>query len=286
MPIKNPNDPTDEQAPEWDGPAESGPTDPSPSAPGPTNPNGGIAGGGVTPPAAPPANPRQWIDDALNAVKSTDSRDYWYKAIGDRNDIENASARDYWIDRINRGDGSELVRTGKLQKFQDGPSSGPGSSAYQDQVRQILMGILGQAQQPVNENSAEIQQPFQAAALDAQRGQDLERKQLAERLYAEGGGGTNELTQGTQQSAERLAGTLGNIKSQLIGRAVQNKQAQLQQALALAVQSGDAEAARAIQAQILAFQQSQWNDNYGLQLSDRQYQRDRDAARAKAGLPF
>ncbi len=94
------------------------------------------------------------------------------------------------------------------------------------------------------------------------------------------------MTQGTQQSAERLAGTLGNIKSQLIGRAVQNKQAQLQQALALAVQSGDAEAARAIQAQILAFQQSQWNDNYGLQLSDRQYQRDRDAARAKAGLPF
>lgn len=149
------------------------------------------------------------------------------------------------------------------------------TGGFQGSVREMLMKFLNGANGPVDENSTEIRQPFDAAKLQAERGSADERSALAERLYAEGGGGTNELAQGVMQGKERMAVGLGGIKAQLIQRATQAKQQQLQQALSLAVQSGDSEAARAIQLQIaqmgnalgysqLNQQQGQWNDQYGL----------------------
>ena len=177
-------------------------------------------------------------------------------------------------------------------------NSATGGSGFQDQIRTLLMQMLKGANGPVDPNSADIKQPFDAASLDAQRQLEAEQKALAESQYATGNGSSsNELQQGIQQSRERTAVGLAGIKGQLIQRAALQKQQQLQQALSLAVQSGDAEAARAIQMQIaqmdnalraqgLSQQASQWNDSYGLNVADAQYQRDRDAARAKAGLPF
>jgi hypothetical protein len=137
-------------------------------------------------------------------------------------------------------------------------------------VRQQLLALMQGANTPVNEADPSIAQPFAAAKLEASRGQDAERRALSEQLFAGGNGSVDQgqLGQGIQQSAERMATGLGGIKSQLIQRNYQNKIQQAQQALQLAVQSGDAESARQIQLQIAqmdnAFRQGQWNDQYGL----------------------
>lgn len=172
--------------------------------------------------------------------------------------------------------------------------SGGGTGSLGD-VRSMLMQILNRSQQPIDPNSAEVKAPLEAANLEAQRGLDAERKALAERLYAEGGGsGTNELQQGMQQAQERTATGLAGIRAQLLQRAQEQRQSQLQQALALAVQSGDAQAAREIQMEMarmsnalgqaeLGQRASQWNDQFGLNAAQFQYLRDRDLANAALG---
>ena len=71
----------------------------------------------------PATNPTSWIDETLRSVNSTDDPEYWKRVIGaDPNG--SGSAKDYWIDRIRRGNGSELVRNGTLSLFQDGPKTG------------------------------------------------------------------------------------------------------------------------------------------------------------------
>ena len=180
--------------------------------------------------------------------------------------------------------------------------SGAGGGGFQGQMRAMLMQMLNGANTPVDENSAGVAQPYQAAKLAADRGVADEQKALAERLYAEGGGGSNELTQGIQQSRERNATGLAGIKSQLMQRAMDQKQSQLQQALSLAVQSGDNESARAIQLQIaqmsnalgqaqlsqsgrqfdanLGQRQNEWNDQFGLEGARFRYDQDRDVVNA------
>ena len=79
--------------------------------------NGSLVGQSST--SSGGGDPYAWIDETLRSVNSTDDPAYWRKVIAaDPNG--NGSARDYWIDRIRRGDGSALVRSGQLQKFQDG----------------------------------------------------------------------------------------------------------------------------------------------------------------------
>ena len=237
--------------------------------------------------AKPPtgtAGSLDWVKAQLAGFKSTDDPTYWVSAMAKDPKVAagDPSAIAYWVNRMRIGDGAEGVRNGTVQKFQDGGGGGGDGahgSDFQSSIRAMLMKILQGASGPVDPNSPDIAQPYEAAKLSADRSLAGERSSLAERLYAEGGGGTNELAQGIQQSSERNAVGLAGIKSQLIGRAFAAKQAQLQQALALAVQSGDLEAARQIQLQM-------WNDRYGLDREDAQYQRDRDAARAKSGLPF
>lgn len=202
----------------------------------------------------------------------------------------------YWASKLGgavSSDPSLAGSEGVLQGYGGGQGAGagpaagpaqPASSPFQDQVRQLLMKTMQDNSKPVDENSAEIQQPFNAASMQAQRGFEGERKALAERLYAEGGGsGTNELTHGLQQSSERMAGGLASVKAQLYQRAIEQRQSQLRSALSLAVQSGDAESARAIQMQLAQMDQSRWNDQYGLLLNDALYKRNNDGAAAKTG---
>ena len=74
------------------------------------------------------SDPYGWIDEELRKVNSTDDPSYWRRVIGaDPNG--SGSAKDYWIDRIRRGDGSSLVKSGQLQKFQDNPAPAQTSSA-------------------------------------------------------------------------------------------------------------------------------------------------------------
>lgn len=174
-------------------------------------------------------------------------------------------------------------------------AGGMGGGGSANDVRGLLMQILTRSQQPIDPNSAEIAAPMEGAKLEAQRGLDAERKALAERLYAEGGGsGTNELQQGMQQAQERTATGLAGLRGQLMQRAAEQRQSQLQQALALAVQIGDAEQARAIQMEMARMQNAlgqaelgqrarQWDDSFGLQGAQFQYLKDRDLMGAGLG---
>lgn len=125
-----------------------------------------------------------------------------------------------------------------------------GPTPFQQQMRDLVLQQMQRAQAPIDPNSPEVAQPTEAARLASERSLQDERTALAERLYAEGGGGSNELQQGIQQSRERQGATLAGLQSQLYSRLAAQKADQLQQALSLAVQSGDAEAARTIQMQL------------------------------------
>lgn len=184
-----------------------------------------------------------------------------------------------------------------------GGAGGAGAGGFMGSVREQLMKILQQSQQPVDANSDQITVPMEAAQNEAQRQLEGEQKALAEAQYAQGrGSASNELTQGIQQSRERVAGSLGNLRGQLLQRVAEQRVGQLQQALSLAVASGDAEAARALQMQLAQMQNSlqraslsegarqfdlglgerrrQFDDSFGLDAARFRYQQDRDLVNA------
>lgn len=67
-----------------------------------------------------------WIAKALADVQSTDDPSYWRNVIAQHGDTNNPQAQAYWIDRIRRGDGSMLVKTGQLQPVNDSGGGGMG----------------------------------------------------------------------------------------------------------------------------------------------------------------
>lgn len=105
------------------------------------------AGAGVqTPPVTPTApsgalvpGSMEWILAELQKVNSTDDPNYWLRVIANDPKVKagDQSAIAYWVDRIRRGDGSELVKNGTLTKFADGDGSGgygfgAGTKPYKD----------------------------------------------------------------------------------------------------------------------------------------------------------
>ncbi len=133
------------------------------------------------------------------------------------------------------------------------PSTMPAAGTdFNAQLRQMIMDRIKAAGEPVDENSTGIAGAVSAARDETDRSTAKERTSLAERLYAQGGGGLNSdaLTQGIQQSNERNAGALASLRSNLILKEVQSRKAELQGYLQRAVQAGDADATRALQAQI------------------------------------
>lgn len=186
-----------------------------------------------------------------------------------------AQAKAVGIDKIDFGDGrgpvDVLTGDGRFWYDEDGPGGrAPGSggaatggggapggagagagagSAYQQQIRDIIMKRLADAQAPVDVNGQEIAAPFGAAKLEAERNTDQERKALAERRAATGDT-SGSLEQGIQQSAERNAVGLGGLKASLISKQYDKKRTELSDLLQLATASGDAESARALQAEL------------------------------------
>ncbi len=151
----------------------------------------------------------------------------------------------------------------------------PPANPFNDQIRQLIMKQLATAGGPVDPNNPEISSTLSAARDEASRQTDQERTALAERLYAQGIGtggtgtlGSNELTQQIQQSGERNAGALSTLRGQLLQNEYNQKNTQLQNLLSLAVQSGDAESARAIQAQIANLQAAIAREGLGVNLGE------------------
>jgi len=142
-------------------------------------------------------------------------------------------------------------------------------AAQKAKVREFLMAQLKNASAPVNESDANIAAPLSAARDETARATDTERTALAERLYAQGGGlQSNALTQGIQQSSERNAGSLSNLRASLISNEYNARRTQLTQLLSQALASSDADSARQIQVQIAALDAALKREGLGVNLAE------------------
>jgi hypothetical protein len=172
------------------------------------------------------------------------------------------------------GVGAPMPRSNSLASFAGfgggASSNAPGGiwgADYLAQLRQLLMQRLQAAGGPVDENAAGITDALTGARNEATRMTDKERTELAERLYAQGGLNTDAISQQVQQSGERNATALGSLRGKLIMQEYQAKREELRSLLALALQSSDAESARAIQAQLAELEATLRREGYGVQMA-------------------
>lgn len=165
-----------------------------------------------------------------------------------------------------------------------GGAGGPGgpSNPFQDQIRQIILAQLQNLQQPFDPNTdPEFQVGMGAANAQAQRVRQQAQKAAAERLAAQGysvAGGGGALPEEVQALFEDQSYQLSGLAAQMVGRTLQDRRSQLQTLLNMAMQSGDAEAARATQLQMAAIDAElrrmgisenarQFDDEFGFRLN-------------------
>ncbi len=180
------------------------------------------------------------------------------------------------------GDLTSLVEE-MLRKQLEGSEADRAAKADLDrQVRAMISQRLTAAGQPVNESDEYIAAPLSAARDETQRSQQSERTALAERLYAQGGGAldSNALTQQIQQSSERNAGNLSNLRAGLIGKELTARRGELQSLLQMALAQGDAEQARQTQLLIQQIDHSLRREFRGIDLAEFMAQLDQNAALA------
>ena len=147
-------------------------------------------------------------------------------------------------------------------------------SAFNEDIRKFLLERIRGASTPVDQNAPEITETLTAARDEGTREAEQERTALAERLYAEGvrgggGGGLNTgaLTQQIQQSGERNAGRMQGLRANLLMNAYNQKAQQLQHFLSLAVASGDADSARAVQVELANLEAALRREGLGANLA-------------------
>jgi hypothetical protein len=147
------------------------------------------------------------------------------------------------------------------------PAMPGGQSQFQDELRKILMQRLGLAGQPVDQNDPYIREPMVAAETEAARQTQAERTALAERLAATGDT-SRSLEMGIQQSGERNAVGLGSLRAKLIADEYNKRRQEMDDLLQMAIASSDAQAARDIQAAIVALDQARWDATFNAGLGD------------------
>lgn len=220
---------------------------------------------------------------------------------GGARDVLTAGANDWWLSP--QSGPSSVTGNGPAAGGAQAPAApvqtGPAPGSFQASLRQMLLERMGALSKPFDPNDPSIEEPMGAARLEASRAQEMERKALAERRAANGDTSAG-LEQAIQQSAERNAVGLGGIKAELIGRQLTARRAELQNLMGMAMQSGDAESARALQMQMaqmddqlrrlglseqgrqfdasLGQRKSEFDDNFGWDVSQGLYGRDRDLA--------
>lgn len=158
------------------------------------------------------------------------------------------------------------------------------SSQFQDAIRAILLERLAKTRTGVVDlNDPSITAPLNAAKDTATRQSEQERKQLAERLYAQGGLNSNALNQGIQQSNERMGIGLASLRAQLIQAAYKQQADELESDLQLAIASGDAESARQIQRELSYLSAQVQREGFGVQLAIDQNNRNQNTVTTATG---
>jgi hypothetical protein len=122
-------------------------------------------------------------------------------------------------------------------------------------MREILMGQLGQATQPVSADAPGVREVLGGMRLASQRGLERGRAQAAEQRAYEGYGANSDVLRTdvermNQQASETEAQYTGDV----LNRELQGKRDQVQRLLSLAMSLGDSESARTLQAQLNAIQ--------------------------------
>lgn len=179
-----------------------------------------------------------------------------------------------------------------------GGAGGPANSAFSDQVRQILLGQLGGLTGPVTANDPAIKAEMDAQGATLERNRVQRRAADAERAamngLLNGGQSSGSFEQNIASGFEDKGQQLTGIQAQLFTREIQSRRTQVAQLLNMAMQSGDAESARALQYQLalmddalrrlgLQQQQSQFDSTFGLDAARFQYGKDKDLAMYGAG---
>lgn len=164
-----------------------------------------------------------------------------------------------------------------------------GGGGFNSQIQQKLLQQLANLDKPVTEDDPAISGELQTQNRQIDRDREARRAAMAERAAASGllnGGASSgafdsDVASGYEDASQRKS----DVKSQLFARELGQRRDKLMQYYQMAVQSGDNEAARAIQLQIaqmgnafnyanLAQNKSQWDDSFGLDTARWQSGRD------------
>lgn len=134
----------------------------------------------------------------------------------------------------------------------------------QASLREILMGQLGQATQPVSLNSPGIREVLAGGRIGLQRGAEQQRKDAAElRAYDGSGGLGGKAFEGDVNRIDQQRGeSEAQMNGQVLGQELNAKRDQLNKLLTLAMSLGDSESARNIQAQLGAIQTQLQQSNF------------------------
>lgn len=165
------------------------------------------------------------------------------------------------------------------------PAAAPASNPFQDQIRQIILAQLQDLSKPYDPNADPVYgQTMGAARNEAQRAREQQQKAIAERLAAQGysvAGGGGALADEMASAFDQQTGQLSSLGAQMVQRTLQDRRQQLQTTLSMAMQSGDAEAARAVQLQIAAIDSelrrtglSEQGRQFDANLNEQRYQYD------------
>lgn len=168
---------------------------------------------------------------------------------------------------------------GTPSSFSGGGGGGvPQGSEFQQQVRAQLMAQLGQLSQPVTGQDPAISGVNQAYRVARERSAQQERGAAAERAafsgLNSGGQGSGSYDSAAQGIQEQAGQDIAGHDAGVVMQEVQQRRGALQNLLQMALQTGDAESARALQLQIaqmdnqlrqsqLAQQGSQFNAQLG-----------------------
>lgn len=257
--------------------AEPSPTSPTLKTP---SPNTGIGGGG---------SPTSAVAPSPTSTYNRGTAPGLWQATGNNVGAQDALLKEWGVGPLSAngtgtlpsGEIMDLRRGAKagdntaiwMGKGEVGPNGqatmygqqGPGASAnsmsgglggtldatYRAKLIELMNGTA------INDQTPGIAQPYEAARVAASRGLDDERRVMAERAYAQGGGNVDNgaLNQGIQQSMERNAVGLGQIKSNLYTHEIDAQRQQLNHALDLANAVGARTEAAAIQEKLAALEQ-------------------------------
>lgn len=132
----------------------------------------------------------------------------------------------------------------------------PGIDQYvSDELRRRLLEMLQESVGEVDPNDPALVARRNAFLRGQNRGLERQRNALAERNAAEGTLETGGFDTDVNQLYTEATGREADFEANLIGEEIQGQRARLQQAMALAAEMGDSEAARNLQLQIAEMDQ-------------------------------